>query len=123
MYVCSMYTVVKVDGATPKKWRLVRGHDVFQYMGGKRHWAIYFPGSITVILVIAFLAIAVCCIIVCMQLRPSRHITRFGARYAILELDKSLQTFCTRNDYGCLDCIMSVLDYTTFCFLFCFSRN
>ena len=36
------YTVVKVDGATPKRWRFVRGHD--KPIHGS--CAIYFPGGI-----------------------------------------------------------------------------
>ena len=27
VFVPIIYTVVKVDGATPKRWRFVRGHD------------------------------------------------------------------------------------------------
>ena len=42
--VWSIYTVVKVDGATPKRWRFVRGHD--KPIHGS--CAIYFPGGIMV---------------------------------------------------------------------------
>ena len=38
------YTIVKVDGATPKRWRFVRGHD--KPIHGS--CAIYFPGGILV---------------------------------------------------------------------------
>ena len=39
-----MYTVVKVDGATPKRWRFVRSHD--KPIHGS--CAIYFPGGMHV---------------------------------------------------------------------------
>ena len=39
------YTMVKVDGATPKRWRFVRGHDKPRLMGVASHllsrWYIY----------------------------------------------------------------------------------
>ncbi len=40
--ICWIYTVVKVDGATPKRWRFVRGYDTSIHGS----CAIYFPGGI-----------------------------------------------------------------------------
>ena len=44
------YTVVKVDGATPKRWRFVRGHGPNQYMGLANLRS--FPGGVMLKLVV-----------------------------------------------------------------------